>query len=75
MASVAYAECHKLAFYAECCYARCYYTECHSAKIFVKVTLIDFNRYTAFDTTTLRKAAVCKLSHQKCKHIPQFCFM
>ena len=41
MASVAYVECHKLAFYAECCYARYYYTECHSAKIFVKVTLME----------------------------------
>jgi hypothetical protein len=47
MVSVAYAEWHKFAFYAECCYAGCYYTECHSAKssrIFVEVTQIDFNR-------------------------------
>ncbi len=32
MQSVMYAECRKLALYAECNYAECHYAECHYAE-------------------------------------------
>jgi hypothetical protein len=32
MPSVSYAECHKLALYADCHYAECYYAKCPCAE-------------------------------------------
>jgi hypothetical protein len=32
MLTIVYAECHKLALYAECHYAECRYAECHYAE-------------------------------------------
>jgi hypothetical protein len=35
MLTIVYAECHKLAIYAECHYADCRYSKCRGTQIFV----------------------------------------
>ncbi len=67
MLSVAYAECHIKALYAECCYADCHYTVCCGAAMWLFLTLrmSDWDSLDCLATSTLEQiniSIVCKVS-------------